>query len=102
MKRFTPARLRNTAGATALAVALLAPATAQAGQDYVVSVAPSGGDTCAATVTAVTRDYSISPKSTYTSALCGFSASLTKRTADALRSDPRVTSVRSDGHTATY
>lgn len=100
MKRFTPARLRTTAGATAVVAVLLAPATAHAGQSYVVSLKPTAEQSCEATIVDVTRAYAISPQSTYTNALCGFSASLNKRTAEALRVDPRVSSVTSDGSTS--
>jgi len=100
MKRFTPARLRVTVGATAVAAVMMAPAAAHAGQDYVVSLKPAAEQTCADTLAGVTRDYSISPRSTYTSSLCGFSASLSRRTVDALRLDPRVGAVSSDGYTS--
>lgn len=100
MKRFTPARLRSSVGAAVLAAALVAPATAQAAQDYVVTLKPAADRTCETTILDVTREYSISPRSTYTNSLCGFAASINKRTADALRLDPRVSSMSSDGSTS--
>lgn len=102
MKHSQSRRFRRTAGATALALALVGPGTAHAAQDYVVSLSPPVGVTCEATIAAVSYDYAISPKTTYTSSLCGFSASLAKRTVEAMKADPRVRSVTADGVYAAY
>lgn len=95
-------RFRRTAGAGALALALIAPGTAHAAQDYVVSLSPAPEVTCEATIAAVSRDYAISPKGTYTSSMCGFTASLPKRTVEAMRTDPRVRSISADGAFTAY
>ena len=95
MNRF-PRRFQKTAGATALAAALLAPATAGAAQNYVVTLAPAGEATCGATIQAVSSAYSLTPRYSYTSAFCGFSASIPKRTVEQLRLDSRVASVDQD------
>lgn len=97
MKHSESRRFRRTAGASAMALALITPGTAHAAQDYVVSLSPPIDVTCEATIAAVSRDYAISPKMNYTSSMCGFSASLPKRTVEAMRTDPRVRSISADG-----
>ncbi len=97
MKHSESRRFRRTAGASAVALALIVPGTAHAAQDYVVTLSPSAGMTCEATIAAVSYDYAISPKMTYTSSMCGFSASLSKRTVEDMRADPRVRSISADG-----
>ena len=101
MNRF-PRRFQRTAGATAITAALLTPATASAAQGYVVTLAPAGDSTCAATIQAVSSAYSVTPKHTYTNALCGFSASISKRTVEQLRLDPRVASVEPDAAAGSF
>lgn len=96
MNRFTPRRFHTTLGAAALVAAFAAPASAQAAQDYVVTLKPAADSTCERTISDVSVAYSITLRSTYTSALCGFSASMSKRTVDDLRLDARVVSVRAD------
>lgn len=95
-------RFRKTTGATVLAAALLAPATAGASQNYIVTLQPATGITCETTIRDVSLAYAISPKSTYTSSLCGFAASLSKRTVEALQLDSRVKSVTADGAVTSY
>lgn len=95
-------RFRRMAAASAAALALVAPGTAHAAQDYVVSLSPPAEMTCEATIAAVARDHAVAPKVTYTSSLCGFSASLPKRVAETLRADPRVRSISVDGAFAAY
>ena len=95
-------RFRKTTGATVLAAALLAPATADASQSYIVTLQPAAEVTCETTIRDVSLAHGISPKSTYTNSLCGFRASLSKRTVEALQLDPRVTSVRSDATVTAY
>lgn len=95
MNRF-PGRFRGTAAAAAMVSALLMPAAANASQDYVVMLSPTADHTCAATIEAVSAAYSLAPKYTYTSAICGFSASISKRTVEQVRLDSRVTSVEVD------
>lgn len=101
MNRFAP-HFYKTAGAVAVVTALLAPASASAGQSYIVTVAPPADSSCAATIQAVTTAYSLVPQHSYTSAFCGFSASIPKRTVEPLRADPRVTSVQPDGSTSSF
>lgn len=101
MNRF-PRRLHKTAGVAAMATVLLVPASASASQGYVVTLAPAANSTCEATIQAVTAAYSIAPKHVYTSALCGFSASISKRTVEQLRLDSRVKSVDPDGTTSSF
>lgn len=102
MNRVSTRRFRRTAGATVMAAALLSPATAQAAQDYIVTLQPAAGISCETTIQDVSLAYAIAPRTTYTSSLCGFSASLAKRTVEQLRSDPRVKSVNADGATIAY
>ena len=97
MKHSRSRRFQRTAGASAVALTLIAPGAAHAAQDYVVSLSPPTGVTCEATIAAVSYDYAISPKTTYTSSMCGFSASLPKRTVEAMKMDGRVRSVTADG-----
>ena len=101
MHRFTR-RFSQTAGTAALAAAILAPASASAAQNYVVTLAPPAGVTCEATIQAVAATHSLTPKYTYTSALCGFSASVPKRTVESLRVDFRVSSVELDGSASSF
>lgn len=96
MNRFKPRRFKTTVGAAALVAALAVPATAQAGQSYVVTLKPAVNTTCERTILDVSVAYSITLKNTYTGTLCGFSASMNKSTAESLRTDPRVDSVTSD------
>ena len=102
MNRFKSRRFRSAAGATVLAAAVLAPATAEAAQDYIVTLQPATGITCETTIRDVSQAYAISPKSTYTSSLCGFAASLSKRTVESLQLDSRVKSVTANGTVSTY
>ena len=81
-------------GAAALAV----PATASAGQDYIVTLS-AAPELCASTIAAVSAEYGVSPYRTYTSVSCGFAASMPKPTADELRLDLRVKSVTEDSST---
>ena len=101
MNRF-PRRFHSAAGAAAMATALLVPATASASQSYIVTLAPATGVTCESTIQAVSSAYTLTPKYTYTSALCGFSASIPKRTVEQLRLDSRVTSVEPDGTASSF
>lgn len=102
MNRFKSRRFRSTAGATVLAAAVLTPATAHASQDYIVTLQPATGITCETTIREVSLAYAISPKSSYTSSLCGFAASLSKRTVESLRLDSRVKSVTADATVTAY
>ena len=95
-------RFRRTTGAAVLAAALLAPAAADASQSYIVTLQPVAAVTCETTIREVSLAYGISPKSTYTTSLCGFGASLSKRMVEALQLDPRVTAVRPDAMVAAY
>jgi hypothetical protein len=101
MNRFEPRRFKTTVGAAALVAALAVPATAQAGQSYVVTLKPAVDTTCERTILDVSVAHSITLKNTYTSSLCGFSASMSKPTVERLRSDPRVESVTSDSGVTT-
>jgi hypothetical protein len=83
--------------AIAAAVAAIAAAPAQAASDYVVTLSPPSGTTCESTVLAVTRDFNVAPRNVYTSALCGFAASLSKSQVRGLQGDVRVASVQADG-----
>jgi hypothetical protein len=96
MKSFKPRRFRTTLGAAALLAGFAAPATAHAGQSYVVTLNPAAETTCERTILDVSVQYGITLKSTYTSSLCGFSAMLSRRTVEELKLDPRVGSVQSD------
>src|SRR3954464_5931483 len=89
-------RLIGPSLAVAAAVAALAAPAAHAASDYVVTLAPPAGASCDATIVAVTGDFSLSPKTTYPSALCGFAAPLSKSQVRALVRDPRVQSVAPD------
>jgi hypothetical protein len=103
MHRFKTRRFHRAAGVTALAAAaLMAPASAHAAQDYIVTLQPATGVTCDTTIRDVSIAYSIAPKYTYTASLCGFSASLAKRTVEQLLLDSRVKSVTQDGSVSTY
>ena len=101
MNRF-PHRFHKAAGAAALATALLVPGTASASQSHIVTLAPAPDSTCAATIQAVTAAYALSPKYLYTSALCGFSASISKSKVEQLRLDSRVKSVEPDSTTSSF
>jgi len=82
---------------TAVVVAALAaPATAQASNDYVVSLKNPADSTCHGAILEVTMSYGIVPRKLYTSAICGFAASLSKPKARELALDPRVESVQPD------
>lgn len=97
MNRFQPRRImRATGAATAVAAGLLAPASAHAAQDYVVVLKPPAEATCQQTVRDVSAAYAVSPKVVYESSFCGFSASLSKRTVEALKLDFRVQQVHAD------
>jgi hypothetical protein len=89
-------RLIGPSLAVAAAVVALAAPPAQAASNYVVTLSPPADTTCDATIVAVTGDFSVSPTTTYTSALCGFAASLSKSQVRALGHDPRVQSVQPD------
>ncbi len=101
MPRFISTRtsgVRASLCAAGIMTALAAPSPAAASQSYVVTLkAPGAGTTCEQTIVDVSKQYAISPKHTYTSALCGFSASISKRTVDSLKLDPRVEAVTADG-----
>lgn len=89
-------RVRALTGAAALAITLGVPSAAQAAHDYVVTLKADATTTCERALIDVTVSYSISTTATYSSALCGFSASLSKGTVVSLEADPRVESVRAD------
>ena len=102
MPRFHPTKTRFMALSAGLAVTagVSLPAAAAAGQSHVVTLnPPAEGTTCEQTIFDVTAHYAISPRSVYTSSLCGFTATLPKKTVDSLRLDPRVRSVTADGTT---
>ncbi len=82
------------AGAVTAAVAF--PAGAHAGTDSVVTLSVPATTTCEQVVFSVTADHGITPRTVYTSALCGFSASLSTARARALSADDRVLSVQAD------
>ena len=89
-------RLFGSVLVTALATLAVGVPAAQAATDYVVTVTPAGGTTCAQTVASVTTAYAITPAATYTSTTCGFAASLTRPQVRSLQADPRVASLQFD------
>jgi hypothetical protein len=89
-------RLFGRSVAIAVAVAAMTAAPAQAASDYVVTLSPAAGATCDSTIVAVTGDFGIAPRNVYTSALCGFAASLSKSQVRGLHGDQRVASVEAD------
>lgn len=98
LRRF---RMRVTVAVTALVAALAVPGAAQAGQDYIVKLKPPVDITCQQTIVDVSTVYKIVVKSSYTSSLCGFSASLSTNTAEQLKLDVRVESVTKDSKITT-
>lgn len=102
MNRFDMRRFRISVGValTALVAGLSVPTAAQAGQDYIVKLKPAVDTTCEQTIGDVSTAYKITVKSSYTSSLCGFSASLSTNTAEQLKLDVRVESVTKDSKTS--
>jgi hypothetical protein len=89
-------RASRPALALAAATALALPAAAQASTASVVTLSVPASTTCERVVADVTADYGVTPAAVYTSALCGFSSSLSRKTARLLSADPRVVSVEAD------
>jgi hypothetical protein len=89
-------RLFGPSLAVAATVLSVAAAPAQAASDYVVTLSPAPDVTCDRTILDVATTYALAPTTVYTSALCGFGASLSKSQVRALALDPRVKSVELD------
>jgi Peptidase inhibitor I9 len=89
--------LRAHLAVAAVVGGLVAPASAAAGQaTYVVTLAPPPGTSCEHTILGVAASNHVVPTLTYTDAICGFSAPLSKTAARQLSADPRVVSVTPD------
>lgn len=103
MNRFSLRRFRIgvSMAVVALVAALAVPAAAQAGQDYIVQLKSPVATTCEQTIVDVSTEHRITVKSSYTSSLCAFSASLSTHTAEQLKLDVRVESVTKDSKTTT-
>ena len=90
-------RFKHSRLAVAATAGLLAfPAGADAGSQYVVTLDVPATTTCDRVVHDVTTDYAIVPGTVYTSALCGFTASMSTSKARALSVEPRVLSVEAE------
>jgi hypothetical protein len=88
--------LRLLVASAFVAAALIAPTAAQAATGYVVTLRNPVDSTCSGAILDVTMAYEVVPSRIYTSALCGFAASLPKAKARDLSLDPRVQAVEPD------
>lgn len=88
--------LRLLVASASVVAALAAPTAAQAATGYVVTLRNPADSTCSGAILSVTMAYDIAPSQIYTSALCGFSASLPKAKARDMSLDPRVQAVEPD------
>ena len=88
--------LRFLVASASVVAALIAPTAAQASTGYVVTLRNPADSTCSGAILSVTMAYAIVPSQIYTSALCGFSASLPKAKAREMALDPRVEVVQPD------